>query len=98
VVANCRFYGGGMQISPRSEPDDGALDVLVMVGPKSDAFTMLPKIYRGTHLPHRNIVELRAGRVRIETDPPFQIEADGETLGTTPATFEVIRNAIRVKV
>jgi len=98
VVANCRFYGGGMQISPRSEPDDGALDVLVMVGPKTDAFTMLPKIYRGTHLPHRNIAELRVGRVRIETDLPFRIEADGETLGTTPATFEVIRNPIRVKV
>jgi YegS/Rv2252/BmrU family lipid kinase len=98
VAANCRFFGGGMQISPKSEPDDGALDVLVMVGPKSDAVTMLPKIYRGTHLPHRNIVELRAGRLRVEADPPFQIEADGEILGTTPATFEVIRSPIRVKV
>ena len=98
VVANCRFYGGGMRISPRSEPDDGVLDVLVMVGPKSDAFTMVPKIYRGTHLPHHNIVELRAGRVQVDADLPFQIEADGEILGTTPATFEVIRSPIRVKV
>jgi YegS/Rv2252/BmrU family lipid kinase len=31
VVANCRFYGGGMQISPNSRPDDGRLDVLVIV-------------------------------------------------------------------
>jgi diacylglycerol kinase (ATP) len=98
VVANCRFYGGGMQISPKSEPDDGALDVLVMVGPKSDAFTTLPKVYRGTHLPHRNVAELRASQVRIEADPPFLIEADGESLGTTPATFEIIRTPIRLKV
>jgi diacylglycerol kinase (ATP) len=98
VVANCRFYGGGMQISPKSEPDDGALDVLIMVGPKSDAFTAMPKIYRGTHLPHRNIAELRASRVILEADPPFQIEADGETLGTTPATFEIIQTPIRLKV
>jgi diacylglycerol kinase (ATP) len=98
VVANCRFYGGGMQISPKSDPCDGALDVLVMTGPKSDAFTTLPKVYRGTHLPHRNMVELRAARVRIEADPPLPIEADGEILGTTPATFEVIPHAIRVKV
>ena len=98
VVANCRFYGGGMQISPKSEPDDGALDVLVMAGPKSDAFTMLPKVYRGAHLPHRNIAELRASRVRVEADPPFPIEADGEMLGTTPATFEIIRTPIRLKV
>jgi diacylglycerol kinase (ATP) len=87
-----------MHISPKSEPDDGALDVLVMVGPKSEAFTMVPKVYRGSHLPHRNIVELRANRVRVETDLPFQIEADGEPLGTTPATFEVIRTPIRVKL
>ena len=98
VVANCRFYGGGMCISPKSEPDDGALDVLVMAGPKSDAFTIVPKIHRGTHLPHRNIVELSGDRVRVETDLPFQIEADGETLGFTPATFEVIRKPIRLKV
>jgi diacylglycerol kinase (ATP) len=98
VVANCRFYGGGMQISPKSEPDDAVLDVLVMVGPKSDAFTTVPKVYRGTHLPHRNIVELRASRVRVDTDLPFRIEADGEALGTTPATFELIPKPIRLKV
>jgi YegS/Rv2252/BmrU family lipid kinase len=98
VVANCRFYGGGMQISPKSDPCDGALEVLVMTGPKSDAFTTLPKVYRGTHLPHRHIAELRASRVRIEADPPLPIEADGEILGTTPATFEVIPRAIRAKV
>src|SRR5206468_1293885 len=43
VVANCRFYGGGMQISPNSDPGDCLLDVLVMTGPKSDSFTTLPK-------------------------------------------------------
>ncbi len=98
VVANCRFYGGGMQISPKSDPCDGTLEVLVMTGPKSDAFTTLPKVYRGTHLPHRHIAELRARRVRIEADPPLPIEADGEILGTTPATFEVIPRVIRIKV
>lgn len=98
VVANCRYYGGGMQISPKSEADDGRLDVLVMTGPKSDAYTTLPKVYRGTHLPHRNIAELRVSRVTIETDAPYPIEADGEMLGTTPATFEVVPGALRLKV
>jgi len=98
VVANCRFYGGGMLISPKSEPDDGRLDVLVMTGPKSDAYTTLPKVYRGTHLPHRDIAELRVSRLTVETDVPYPIEADGEMLGTTPATFEVIPGALRLKV
>jgi diacylglycerol kinase family enzyme len=87
-----------MHISPKSEPDDGLLDVLAMVGPKTDAFTMLPKIYKGTHVPHRNIAEVRARTLRLQASPPLLVEADGEMLGTTPATFAVVPNAIRVKV
>jgi len=98
VVANCRFYGGGMQISPKSQPGDGVLDVLAMTGPKSDSFTTLPKVYRGTHLPHRNIAELPARRLLVEADPPFPVEADGESLGTTPASFGIIPGAIRLKL
>ena len=98
VVANCRFYGGGMQISPNSDPGDCLLDVLVMTGPKSDSFTTLPKVYKGAHLPHRNIAELRAAQLSIEAEPCFQVEADGELLGTTPASFGIIPAAIRLKV
>jgi YegS/Rv2252/BmrU family lipid kinase len=98
VVANCRFYGGGMQISPNSDPGDCLLDILVMTGPKSDSFTTLPKVYKGAHLPHRNIAELRAAQVSIEAEPGFQVEADGELLGVTPASFGIIPGAIRLKM
>lgn len=98
VVANCRFYGGGMQISPNSDPSDCLLDILVMTGPKSDSFTTLPKVYKGAHLPHRNIAELRAAQLSVEAEPGFQVEADGEMLGATPASFGIIPGAIRLKV
>ena len=98
VVANCRYYGGGMQISPNSDPGDCLLDILVMTGPKSDSFTTLPKVYKGAHLPHRNIAELRAARLTIDAEPGFQVEADGELLGMTPASFGIIPGAIRLKV
>jgi diacylglycerol kinase (ATP) len=98
VVANCRFYGGGMQISPNSDPGDCLLDVLVMTGPKSGSFTTLPQVYRGAHLPHRHIAELRAGRLRVDAGAPFPVEADGELLGTTPASFGIIPAGLRLKV
>ncbi len=98
VVANCRFYGGGMHISPKSDPGDCLLDVLVMTGPKSDSFTTLPKVYKGAHLPHRHIAELRAGQLRVEADTPFPVEADGEILGSTPASFGIIPAVITLKV
>ena len=98
VVANCRFYGGGMHISPNSDPCDRLLDILVMTGPKSDSFTTLPKVYKGAHLPHRNIAELQSAQLSLEADPDFPVEADGELLGTTPASFGLIPGALRLKV
>lgn len=99
VMGNCQFYGGGMRVSPRSYPGDGILDALVFKGPKSDSFTMLPKIYRGDHIPHPHIAELKAkAHIRVEADRPLPIEADGEILGTTPATFEVLPQAILMKL
>jgi diacylglycerol kinase (ATP) len=98
VVANCRYYGGGMQISPESAPDDGMLDVLVISGPKSAAVTTMPKIYLGRHLPHRYITSRRVSELRVEAEPSFVIEADGEVLGSTPATFGIIPGALRLIV
>src|SRR6185312_6447986 len=53
VVANGRYLGGGMMLTPEAEPDDGLFDVL-LIGDinKADLARTLPKIYRGTHLPH----------------------------------------------
>jgi diacylglycerol kinase (ATP) len=98
VVANCQYYGGGMRISPKSSADDGLLDVLAMTGPRRDACTTLPRVYRGRHLPHPQIAELRGSLVRVESEVPLPIEADGELLGTTPATFEIVPGALRLKV
>jgi diacylglycerol kinase (ATP) len=98
VIANCRYFGGGMHISPKSLPDDGLFDVLVMKGPKSDSFTTIPKVYKGSHLPHRNMLEMRASRIRVEADRALPIEADGEPLGTTPATFDLLLRPLLLKV
>jgi YegS/Rv2252/BmrU family lipid kinase len=99
VAANAQYNGGGMKISPRSYPGDGVLDVLVFKGPRSDAFTMIPKVYRGEHLPHDHVEEFRVKeRLLVEAERPLPIEADGEILGNTPATFEVLAQAIRMKL
>jgi YegS/Rv2252/BmrU family lipid kinase len=99
VVGNAQYYGGGMKISPRSYPGDGVLDVLVFKGPKSDSFTLLPKLYRGEHVPNDHVEELRVRHtLTIDADRPLPIEADGEILGMTSATVEVVPQAIRMKL
>jgi diacylglycerol kinase (ATP) len=99
VVANGRYFGGGMKICPGADPADGLFDVL-LIGDvtKRDLVLTLPKIYRGTHLPHPKAELLRGERVTIEAPIPLPVELDGEQPGTTPASFEIVPRALRVRV
>ena len=99
IVANCEWLGGGMHMTPKAKPDDGVFDVL-LIGDitKHDLVQTLPKIYRGTHLPHPKAEELRGREVRVEAPTPLPVELDGEQPGTTPATFEVVPGALRLVV
>ena len=100
IVGNAQYASGGLRLSPRSWPGDGVLEVLVFTGPRSDAYTLLPRIYRhGDHVPHPRIEELRAKiRVAVDADRPLPIVADGELLGTTPATFQIVPRSILLKL
>ncbi|HET6174263.1 MAG TPA: diacylglycerol kinase family protein [Gaiellales bacterium] len=99
ICANGRAFGGGIRVCPQAEPDDGLLDVLVWgdVG-KLDLALNLPRLYRGTHLGHRKVTVLRARRVHVEPERPLPLELDGELPGTTPATFEIAPQALRLRV
>jgi YegS/Rv2252/BmrU family lipid kinase len=99
VVANGRFFGGGMKMCPEAETDDGLLDV-VTIGDvtKRDLVLTMPKIYRGTHLPHPKAEALRGRVITVATDEPVPVELDGEQPGTTPARFEVLPGAMRLRV
>jgi YegS/Rv2252/BmrU family lipid kinase len=96
LVANGRYFGGGMLISPHSDPGDGLFDVQVSTGPKRQALTLIPRIYRGKHLPNLRIVQFAGDRVTIDSDSPIPVEADGEPVGSTPATFTVVAGALDV--
>jgi diacylglycerol kinase family enzyme len=58
----------------------------------------MPKIYRGTHLPHPKAELLRGTTVLVEADEPIPVELDGEQPGTTPVRFELVPGALRLRV
>ena len=98
VVANGQFFGGGMKVAPKAAPTDGVLDVQIEHARKREALALIPKIYKGEHVPHPDIEEFKRVKLSIEADRPLLIEADGEVLGHTPATFEVLKDLLRLKV
>jgi diacylglycerol kinase family enzyme len=100
VIGNGQFTDGGIRLSPRSFPGDGVLDALVFTGPRSDAYRMLPRIFRhGDHLPDPHIKELRAKlTIDVAAGHAMPVVADGRRLGTTPVTFQVVPQQILLKV
>jgi diacylglycerol kinase family enzyme len=58
----------------------------------------MPKLYRGTHLPHPKAELLRGSTVIVDSDEPLPIELDGEQPGTTPVRFDVVPRALRLRV
>lgn len=99
IVANGRWHGGGMQLAPQASQDDGLFDV-VLVGDitKPDFVTTAPKLYSGAYLSHPKVELLRSSAVAVEADEPTPLEVDGEPIGTTPARFEVVPGALRLRV
>jgi len=99
IVANGQWHGGAMLLAPEAQPDDGLFDV-VLIGDvtKRDFVTTAPKIYKGTYLAHPKVELLRSRTVAVEAPEHLPIELDGEQVGTTPARFEIVPAAVRVRV
>jgi diacylglycerol kinase (ATP) len=99
VVANGPYFGGGMKIAPEADAGDGAFDVL-LIGDltKRDLMLTLPKTFRGRHLPHPKAELLRGTRVTVDAPEPLPVQLDGEQPGTSPVRFELVPNALRVRV
>jgi YegS/Rv2252/BmrU family lipid kinase len=99
IVANGAWFGGGMNICPDASPSDGLFDVL-LIGEitKGDLARTMPKIYRGRHLPHPKAELLRGRSVTVESEEPLPVELDGEQPGTTSVRFDVVPQALRLRV
>jgi diacylglycerol kinase (ATP) len=99
AFANTPTYGGGMKIAPHAQPDDGLLDVCVIGSVATFKLAcMFPTVYFGRHLNIREVDYFPAAHVRIETDHPLDLYADGEYVCRTPAEISIQRAALQVIV
>jgi YegS/Rv2252/BmrU family lipid kinase len=97
AIGNSKAYGGGMFLFPQAELDDGRLDVLLALGHRKLRWLAdLPKVFKGTHVNSPYAVFLQGNEVRVDADRPFDIYADGDPIGRTPATIKVATRVLRV--
>jgi diacylglycerol kinase (ATP) len=97
AFANTSTYSGGMKIAPRARMDDGQLDVCVIGG--IDRFKLaclFPTVYFGRHLSIRGVEYFQAAHLRVETEAPLDVYADGEYVCRTPVEVAVEHEALKV--
>ena len=90
-------YGGGFQIVPNARIDDGLFDVCI-IRPVS-AFTvlrLLVTLFWGGHVGHPAVSLHQTRTLKIETDTPMLLYADGEPMCETPAIIEIIKGGLTV--
>jgi len=99
AVGNAHRYGGGMNIAPRAELDDGLLDVcFVSRMNKLKLLCWVPSIFFGRHLRLKGVEYFQAKQLEIEATLPLDVYADGEYACRTPVQIRVIPKALRVIV
>lgn len=99
AFANTPTYGGGILIAPQANLDDGKLDVCVVGSmAKGRLLRLFPSVYSGGHLNIPEVKYFQAECLRIETEKPSDVYADGEYVCSTPVEVTVECAALKVIV
>ncbi len=95
AVGNTSHFGGGMAICPTANPFDSRLD-LTLVGEVSRLalLRMLPTVFAGRHVRHKDVLQLTGGSATLTLDE--LLWADGELLGSGPADLVVVPRSLQV--
>jgi YegS/Rv2252/BmrU family lipid kinase len=95
VVANGRYFGGGMLAAPGASITDGLLDVHIVgaIG-RLGLAAKFGKLRDGTYVDDRNVTSFRTSSISIKGNAP--VEADGENIGTAPLEITVMHNSVRI--
>lgn len=97
-VGICKFNGGGMMQLPFAVPDDGLFDLTIFKDVnKMTVVRHIKKLYSGTFT-NLSFVETHRGEIIsiVSTNgTPSYLETDGESLGHTPFTFQILPKTIK---
>lgn len=95
LAANGQYYGGGYHGSPRSKPDDGLLDfVLIKSVSHVEMLRLLGKYKRGEHLDLDCCESFRGTSMHVLAEKPAVVTADGECFRTTDVSFSILPGAV----
>lgn len=103
AVCNGRWFGGGMDVAPMAEPDDGRLEVVKVASPtKPYLLRNIKSVYQGKHLDLPSVSHFSCSSVEMRLADPeaerhFLLDVDGDALGSLPLKVKVAPKRLRVR-
>jgi YegS/Rv2252/BmrU family lipid kinase len=95
IVGKASRYGGNFRVTPDADILDPSLYICIFTGRRrTDLLRYVAGVVRGTHLKLHDVTYLKASDIEVIGNAHIQI--DGDYFGTTPATFTVVQNAVRL--
>ena len=100
VLANGEYFAGGMHVAPTASICDGLLEMYILsdVGKRTLLTSLLPRVYGGKHVGRPGVLHVRTGSVRINSATGMHLEMDGEPVGQSPVTVEVLPRFLPVVI
>ncbi len=101
AFANGRMCGGGMNVAPTADMEDGLLDVVLLEESSVAALATLAARMKTSDVEVADhLVRARGRAVIFQSSPPMPFTFDGEDVGTDspPTRFEVLPGAIEMVV
>ena len=97
VVANGKYFAGGMFVAPGALLDDGKFYVAIGEDmSKFEFLSLVPKVYKGAHIGHPKVRIYEAQTVEVSSDVTLFIQAEGELVGVAPARFRLHSRAVNI--
>lgn len=89
-----QYVGGGIKIAPMAVVDDGYMDVLFVENlTRWETLKLLPKAFKGTHLPHPKATHVRTQKLTVDGVQEL-VYVQGEVIGFTPANIELLPHKV----
>jgi len=96
-LANGKYIGGGMKISPLSDVNDGLMDVVIVSkAPKSKIPHLLLQFLKGKHLKNPVTEHYRCTEAKVTLLDGQKTQVDGEVYDNTVLNCKLIHNTLKI--
>ena len=99
IACNTKYVGKDMKMAPKAKIDDGEIDLIIVKKTSSfTLFSVFPKLFDGSHIDHNACEYVHCKSFSIQPKEHGSLNIDGEIIGSTPVSVNIVKNGVELIV